>query len=80
MSPVILFCTLCNYAAHTEIVSVFGKLPGHVSVGKSTTTPRSLRLCQRGEVTVMAGEMVHSLDAKCEAMGAHQLEFLGFVW
>ena len=44
---------------------------GHASVGRSTETPRSLRLCE-----AEGGELVHSLDAPC---AGKTLEHLGFV-
>ena len=44
---------------------------GHTSVGRSTETPRSLRLCE-----TEGGGLVHSLDAPC---AGKTLEHLGFV-
>ena len=44
---------------------------GHTSVGRSTETPRSLRLCE-----AEGGGLVHSLDAPC---AGKTLEHLGFV-
>ena len=47
---------------------------GHSSVRRNSNTPRSLRLCSEP-----GGVLRHSIDAACEATGAHTLEHLGFV-
>lgn len=52
-------------------------LLGYVSIGKSSNTPRALRLC--GDKAT--GELIHAVDENCEKVqpGLTQLEFLGFV-
>jgi hypothetical protein len=47
---------------------------GHLSVQRTSNTPRSLRLCEQD-----SGVLRHSTDGACESTGAHTLEHLGFV-